>query len=309
MRKKGWPESILLLLLLLLLLLPSLSACGNSGNSRGALSVASKLDVESQLLTKMYILLLRKNGYSVKEKAALANSAIIFQALQNGAIDMYPEFTATGLNTLKIPSTYDPQMDYQLVKEGFNKKYQITWLAMAPLNDGYELCTSRENAQKYRIFSLSEMLPRISQFALTSPGDGVRFVDGLKRTYHITTKSFKSLRTLDYGLSFQAVKSNKAQITVCYGTDATVPQSGFIFLKDDKNGFPAFNPAPIVRNSVLQKYPTLPNVLNPLAPKLTTEGSIQLQTDVANRRKNEGVSTARAITLVATDFLKKQRLL
>jgi osmoprotectant transport system substrate-binding protein len=301
---------------LVLLLLLLLSACGTSGNStgstgnnsKGKLTVASKLDVESQLLSKMYSLLLQKAGYQVNEKAALGNSNIVFQAISSGSIDLYPEFTATGLNKLQVPTTYDPQKDYQAVKDGFDKQYKLTWLDASPLNDGYELCTSKETSQKLGITSLSELQAKVSQLVLTSPSDGTAFVDGLKQVYNITTKSFKSTSTVDYALGFEAVKNDKAQITVCYGTDATVPQSGFIFLKDDKNGFPAFNPAPVVRNDILQKNPDIASVLNPLAPKLTTDVSIQLQQQVATQKK-DGASVSHAVTQVATDFLKQQGLL
>lgn len=313
------------LVLVACLLMLILSACGsagttsgsNTGNtsssgtcngSKGNLTLASKLDVESQLLTKMYTLLLCKAGYHVTEKAALGNSNFVFQAISSGVVDLYPEFTATGLNRLGIASTYDPQKDYQAVKDGFNSKYQLTWLDAAPLNDGYALCTTKDEAQKLGITTISDLAPKVSQLTLTSPSDGIDFVNALKKTYHFDTKSFKQTSTVDYALGFKAVTSNQSQITVCYGTDATVPQQGFVFLKDDKNGFPAFNPAPIVRNSILTKYSDIPSVLNPLAPKLTTDVSIQLQTDVASKH-NAGASTAHAITLVATDFLQKQGLL
>lgn len=304
---------------LILVLLMLLSACGTSGNSpssntgsgstpKGNLVVGGKLDVESQLLTKMYTLLLQKANYKVTEKPALGNSNIVFQAITSGSIDIYPEFTATGLNKLQVPTTYDPQKDYQAVKDGFDKNYKLSWLDAAPLNDGYALCTSKETSQKLGITSISDVKAKASQLALTSPSDGVSFVDGLQKVYGLTTKSFKSTQTVDYALGFDAVKSDKAQITVCYGTDATVPQGGFVFLKDDKNGFPAFNPAPVVRNDIAQKYPDIASVLNPLAPKLTTDVSIQLQTQVA-QKKSDGASVSRAVTLVATDFLKRQGLL
>lgn len=286
----------------------SSSGNGNCNGNKGDLVVGGKLDVEAQLLTKMYTLLLCKAGYHVTEKAALGNSNIVFQAITSHAIDMYPEFTATGLFKLNIPSTYNPQKDYQAVKDGFNSKYQITWLDPAPLNDGYALCTTKDEAQKLGISKISDVVSQVSKLALTSPSDGVSFVDGLQKTYNITTKSFKSVQTVDYALGFKAVSSGQSQITVCYGTDATVPKQGFTFLQDDKNGFPAFNPAPIVRNDTLSKYSDIPNVLNPLAPKLTTDVSIQLQTNVG-KDHDSGMSTSRAITLVATDFLKSQGML
>ena len=286
----------------------SSSSAGTCNGTKGNLTVGGKLDVESQLLTGMYTQLLCKAGYHVTEKAALGNSNIVFQAITSGAIDMYPEFTATGLFKLNIPSTYDPQKDYQAVKDGFNSKYQITWLDPAPLNDGYALCTTKDQAQKLGITTISQLAPQVSKLVLTSPSDGISFVDGLQKKYNFTTKSFKQAQTVDYALGFKAVQSNQSQITVCYGTDATVPQQGFIFLQDDKNGFPAFNPAPIVRNATLSKYSDIPSVLNPLAPKLTTDVSIKLQSQVASTR-NGGASANQAIKMVATNFLKSQGLL
>lgn len=281
---------------------------GSCNGNKGNLTAASKLDVESQLLAKMYTLRLCKAGFHVTEKPALGNSTIIFQAITSGAIDLYPEFTATGLNKLNIPSTYNPQKDYQNVKNGFKSKYNLVWLDPSPLNDGYAICTSKDISQKLGITTLSQLAPQVSKLTLTSPSDGISFVDGLQHTYGFTTKSFKQVQTVDYTLGFKAVTSNQSQMTVCYGTDATVPQQNFIFLKDDKNGFPAFNPAPVVRGDIMNKYPGIADALNPLAPDLTTDVSIQLQTQVANL-KNSGTSSARAVTVVATNFLNSKHLL
>lgn len=300
-----------------------LSACGTSGNSggttsgstgststssKGPITVASKLDTESQLIAKMYTLLLQKAGFKVNEKPALGNNTIIFQAITSGQIDLYPEFTATALNKLGLPSANDPQKDYQTVKTQYDQKYQLTWLDASPLNDGYALCTTKANAQKLGITSISQLVPKASGLVLTSPSDGVTFVDGLKSAYGLTTKSFKQTKTVDYGLSLQAVKSDQAQISVCYTTDGSITQNGFIFLNDDKHGFPEFNPAPLVRNSVIQKYPDIATALNPLAPDLTTNVSVQLQGKVATL-KSSGTSVTEAITKVATDFLKSKGLL
>lgn len=284
------------------------ASSGNCNGNKGNITVGSKLDVEGQLIANMYTLLLCKAGYHVTDKAALGNSNIVFQAITSGVIDLYPEYTADGLFKLNIPSTYDPQKDYQAVKDGFNSKYQLTWLDPAPLNDGYALCTTKDEAQKLGVSTISQLAPQVSKLTLTSPSDGTSFVDGLQKTYGFSTKSFKQTQTVDYALGFKAVQSNQSQITVCYGTDATVPQQNFIFLKDDKNGFPAFNAAPLVRSATISKYSDIPGILNPLAPKLTTDASIELQTQVSQVR-NSGASANAAIKTVATNFLKTQGLL
>ena len=307
--------------LLLFALIPMLilSACGgstgstttNSGTSTPAkvpITVGSKLDPEAQLLGEMYVLLLQKAGYTVNSKLALGQTPVVFGALKSGAIDLYPEFTGTGLNILGIKSTYNPDQDYQAVKNGFQQQYQITWLNQAPLNDGYALCTSQAESQKLGITSLSTLAPKVPQLTLATQSDGVTFFDNLESIYGFKTASFKSVKKVDYSIGFTAVKNGQADVTECYTTDGSVITQGFIFLNDDKHGFTEFHPAPIVRASVLQSDPGIANALNPLAPFLTTDVSISLQQQVKTK-KASGTSGSEAVKEVATSFLQSKGLL
>src|SRR5256885_792637 len=300
--------------LLLFALIPMLilSACGGSSGSSSSsgtstptkvpITVGSKLDPEAQLLGEMYVLLLQKAGYTVNPKLALGQTPIVFAALKSGAIDLYPEFTGTGLNILQVKSSYNPDQDYQTVKNGFEQQYHITWLNQAPLNDGYALCTSQATSQKLGITSLSTLAPKVPQLTLATQSDGVTFFDDLKSTYNFDTSSFKAVKKVDYSIGFAAVKSGAANVTECYTTDGSVTTQSFIFLDDDKHGFPEFHPAPIVRDSVLQSDPGIKNALNPLAPYLTTQVSISLQQQVT-QKKASGTSVSEAVKEVLTRLL------
>jgi osmoprotectant transport system substrate-binding protein len=271
--------------------------------------VGSKLDPEAQLLGEMYILLLQKAGYTVNSKLALGMTPTVFAALKSGAIDLYPEFTGTGLNILNVKSADNPNTDYNTVKADFETQYHITWLDQAPLNDGYALCTSQAESQKLGgVTTLSELASKVSQLTLATQSDGVPFFDALQATYGFSTSSFKSVTKVDYALGFAAVKNGSAQVTECYTTDGTVTSQGFIFLTDDKNGFPQFHPAPIVRDQILQADPGIANALNPLAPYLTTDVSIMLQQQVQTKH-TAGESIPQAVKEVATAFLQSKGLL
>ncbi|HZU66005.1 MAG TPA: glycine betaine ABC transporter substrate-binding protein [Ktedonobacteraceae bacterium] len=304
------------LILLALVLSLTLAACGGSSNTGGGsntpakvpITVGSKLDTEAQLLGEMYVLLLQKAGYTVNPKLALGQTPTVFAAIQSGAIDLYPEFTATGLNLLHDQSSFDPMKDYQTVKAGFEQQYHITWLDYAPLNDGYALCTSQARSQQLGVTTLSQLAPKVPQLTLATQSDGIPFFDDLKATYGFSSSSFKALKKVDYSIGFAAVKSGAADVTECYTTDGSVTSQNFIFLQDDKHGFPEFHPAPIVRDSVLQSDPGIKNALNPLAPDLTTDVSIMLQQQVASKTAS-GISKSEAIKQVAMAFLQSKGLL
>src|SRR6266851_1534008 len=264
--------------LVLLVLIPMLilSACGSSstGSSTGTtpaptkvpITVGSKLDLDGHLLGEMYVLLLTKAGYTVHSKLALGDNATLLAAIKSGAIDLYPEFTGTGLSILCVKSSYNPATDYQTVKTDYEQQFHITWLDQAPLNDGYALCTSQAESQKLGVTTLSQLASKVSTLTLATQSDGVTFFDNLKATYGFDTSSFKAEKKVDYSIGFAAVKSGAANVTECYTTDGSVTTQQFIFLNDDKHGFPEFHPAPIVRDSVLKSDPGIKNALNPLAP-------------------------------------------
>ena len=309
------------LTVLALLLLVLLAACGNGPSSSGSggtsggsssssktVTVGSKLDPEAQLIGEMYVLLLTKAGYKVTPKLALGQTPVLDAALKSGAIDIYPEFTATALNIIKQQSSYDPQKDYDTVKAAYESQFKITWLDYSPLNDGYALCTSQAQSNKLGVKTLSDLAPKVKDLTLATQSDGVTFIDGLKTQYGFTTTSFKSIKKVDYAIGFSAIKSGDAAVTECYTTDGSVTTGGNIFLTDDKHGFPEFHPAPLVRDSVLQANPDIATTLNKLAPKLTTDVSIQLQGQVT-AMKQGGTSVAQAVKQVAQKFLQDQGLL
>ena len=276
------------------------SATATPSNSSITLTVGGKLDTEAQLLTKMYVLLLRKAGFTVIERAALGTNAVVFNAITSGQIDLYPEFTATGLAKLGIQSTGDPQKDYTAVSQGYESKYQVTWLDAAPLNDTYGVCTTQAKATSLGATKVSDLASKASSLTIATPPDGVQYgVNVVKSVYGIT---FKKVTTYnEEALTFPAVTSGAQDLNICYTTAALIAKDNFVLLQDDKNAFPIYNPAPIIRDSSLAKAPdAIKGALNPLAPKLTTQVSQQLQAKVVD---------GQSVTQVATDWLKSVGLL
>ncbi len=309
------PSGAKLLLLLALIPMLILSACGTTTTGSGTptttkvpIIVGSKLDLDGHLLGEMYVLLLQKAGYTVTSNLALGDNATLFAAIKSGAVDLYPEFTGTGLSLLGVKSAYNPDMDYQTVKTNYEQQFHITWLDQAPLNDGYALCTSQAESQRLGVTSLSQLAAKVPTLTLATQSDGIPFFDALQNTYHFSTSSFKSVTKVAYAIGFAAVKSGAAQVTECYTTDGSVATQGFVFLTDDMNGFPQFHPAPIVRDDVLAADPGIAAALNAMAPKMTTDVNVMLQMQV-NAKHTAGEPIAQAVQEVASAWLMSVGLL
>ncbi|HLY24585.1 MAG TPA: glycine betaine ABC transporter substrate-binding protein [bacterium] len=275
------------------------SSPGAAAAGKPHLTVGGKLDTEAQLLTKVYVLVLRKAGFDVTEKSKLGTNDIVHNAIVSGQIDLYPEFTATGLARLKLKTTHDDQKDYALVKAGYQKQFHITWLAMSPLNDTYGICTTQARGAKLgtRVSQLAAAAPKLT---VASPPDGTsdpNVLPGMKAAYGFT---FGRTTVLDEALTFPAVQQGKADVNVCYTTSALIAKNHFVLLDDDRHLFPIYHPAPIVRDAALTQAPGIATALNALAPKLTTEVSQQLQLQVVN---------GSSVTDAATTWLKGAGLL
>lgn len=275
------------------------SSPGAAAAGRPHLTVGGKLDTEAQLLTKVYVLVLRKAGFDVTEKSKLGTNDIVHNAIVSGQIDLYPEFTATGLARLKLKTTHDEQKDYDLVKAGYQKQFHITWLAMSPLNDTYGICTTQARAAKLgtKVSQLAAAAPKLT---VASPPDGTsdpNVLPGMRAAYGFT---FGKTTVLDEALTFPAVQQGKADVNVCYTTSALIAKNHFVLLDDDRHLFPIYHPAPIVRDATLTRAPGIAAALNALAPKLTTEVSQQLQLQVVN---------GSSVTDAATTWLKGAGLL
>jgi osmoprotectant transport system substrate-binding protein len=305
MRQSPLTKALLIVPLLALL---ALAGCGsNTGGSasspcKGAkVTVGGKLDTEAQLLTEMYTLLLKNAGCNVTERAKLGTNQIVFNAITSGQIDLYPEFTATGLAKLGESTTHNPQQDYQLVKQGYEQQYQITWLDAAPMNDTYGLCTTKANASQFNVSKVSDVIPLASKDTVATPPDGQsdpNVIPALQKVYGI---KFGTEKVLDEALTFQAVQNGDAQFNICYTTFGLISADNFVLLDDDKSVFPIYNPAPIVRDSTLKNTPAIATALNPLAPKLTTAEITKLNADVDVNHQ--------AVHEVAQTWLKQQGLL
>jgi osmoprotectant transport system substrate-binding protein len=291
--------------LLAVLVIGALMSAIVPGSSPGAaaagkphLTVGGKLDTEAQLLTKLYVLVLRKAGFDVTEKSKLGTNDIVHNAIVSGQIDLYPEFTATGLARLKLKTTHNDQKDYDLVKAGYQKQFHITWLAMSPLNDTYGICTTQARAGK--LGTKVSQLAAAPKLTVASPPDGTsdpNVLPGMMAAYGFT---FGKTTVLDEALTFPAVQQGKADVNVCYTTSALIAKNHFVLLDDDHHLFPIYHPAPIVRDATLTKAPDIAAALNALAPKLTTEVSQQLQLQVVN---------GSSVTDAATTWLKGAGLL
>jgi osmoprotectant transport system substrate-binding protein len=86
-----------------------------------------------------------------------------------------------------------------------------------------------------------------------------------------------------------------------YGTDGAISASGLTVLEDDQSVQPVYNPAPIIREEVLQEHPEIEQILEPVFSSLDLETLQELN----GRVQVDGEAAA----AVAEDYLTQNGFL
>lgn len=267
----------------------SLTACGASSSgasttaeSGGTIVIGSKDFTENEVVAEVYALALEDAGYTVERKMDIASS-VIHTSIMNKEIDLYPEYTGTGLiSILQMEVLTDPQEVYDTVKVAYEEQFQLTWLDYAAANDGQGLFISRAASDEYGITTISQLQEHAGELHFASQGEFDEREDGLPGLEKVYGPfEWKSSKVYDNGLKYEVVENGEADVSPAYTTEGRLVETDkFVLLEDDKQVWPPYNLAPVVRDEVLEAHPDIADVLNSISAKLDTETVTQLNARV-----------------------------
>ncbi|MFO7727378.1 MAG: glycine betaine ABC transporter substrate-binding protein [Desulfonatronovibrio sp.] len=273
------------------------------------ITIGGKNFTEQYLLPELAKLLLEEQGYEVKLRTGVGTS-IARQSLETGQIDMYYEYTGTAYTVFyeeEDPEIMtDPEKVYEWVKEKDANKGLI-WLEPVEFNNTYTLMMRKEDAEKYGIESISDF----GEFVEENP-DEITFAleaefwerpDGFKELMKVYDfrMPVQAVKRMDMGLTYLALKNDEVTSAMGFATDGRIAAFDLVNLEDNKNYFPVYNPAPVIREDVLEKYPEIRDILKPLAENLDTEAMQALNAEVDVEKKD--------VTAAAREWLQKKGLL
>ncbi len=273
-----------------------LAACGNVGDSGGSqegggggptITVGSKNFTEQYILGELYAQALEANGFNVEKRLDLGSEQIADKALQNGQIDMYPEYTGTALVAIhgyegENPPT--PEATYRKAKELYAKREPAdTMLTPAPFNNTYGIFARKEVAEEYDLKTLADLAKASSELTFVCFSEFLKRSDGIPNI----EKNYKGLDFGDVkivnsigGPIYQGVLQGEGDVGVGFTTDSQLASEELVVMEDPKNIWPFYYPAPVVRSDVLEKNPKMEEVLNSVSETLDAETMRELNARV-----------------------------
>lgn len=301
MRKRGKTKVLVVVLILAAGVVWAFTAFFGGKPAGQVIRVGTKDFTESLVVGELYALALESAGYTVKRVFTIAGS-VVHTSIMNDEIDLYPEYTGTGLLTiLKMEMMTDPAAVYETVKREYAKRFNLTWFDQSRANDGQGLVIKTSVARRLGIKNLSDLQRNASQIRFASQGEFDQRDDGipgLEKVYGLF--QWQSSRVYDNGLKYQVLLNDEADLAPAYTTEGQlVNTDDFTLLEDDKQMWPPYYLAPVVRNNVLEAHPGIATILNAVSAALDTETvtALNAKVDVEKREIDDVAKEYFAATL------------
>ena len=238
--------------------------------------VGSKDFTEQLILGSMVVQLLEANGYEVDDQTGLGGTTVNREALEAGEIDVYWEYTGTALvNFLGVEEVItDPDQAYQMSLEA-DAANGLAWLVPADFNNTYTLMVKQDTVDA-GIASIGDLAAAINDapadWRLCTNAEFYARPDGFKGVETLYGFEFveENVIAMDSGLTYQALVDGECEVAMGFATDGRIAAFNFTNLDDDMGFFPTYNPAPVVRQEVLDADPGIGFVMNRLGATLDT---------------------------------------
>jgi len=290
--------------------------CTSQGtNSGGTVVVGSKIDTEGALLSQMIILMLNDHGFKAVDKSGTGPTAIVRKAIISGEIDIYPEYTGNGAFFFEDAASgvwNNAEQGYERVKKLDAEANKIIWLSPAPANNTWAIAIRKDLADKENLKTLEDLAKYVngggnfkligSEEFVTSPVALPAFQDvyGFK----LNKDQLLVVASGDTAQTEKAASqgTDGVNAAMAYGTDGAISAFNLVILDDPKGAQPVYEPAPIIRKEILDQYPEIAGIIEPVFKSLDLETLQRLNGKIAV----DGMGAAEVARdyLVSKGFLK-----
>jgi glycine betaine/choline ABC-type transport system substrate-binding protein len=265
--------------------------------------IATKNFTEQLILGEMMAQLIEtKTDLIVERRFNLGGTMICHGALVNGEIDLYAEYTGTGLTAiLKHPVISDPEEALNHVTKAYHERFDAQWLKPFGFNNTYAIAVRETDAKKNKWNRISDLGNTAIELRAGFTAEFAERPDGYPGLRQIYGLQFGEVRDFDPALMYEAIAKGKVDVICAFATDARIAAYNLKPLKDDRNFFPPYHAAPVIREEIMKTHPKLGDVLSLFGGLIdnATMQRLNFEVDGKKRRTAE----------VVEEFLKAKGIL
>ena len=257
------------------------------GETKGPITIGSKIDTEGELLASVMQLKLEDEGFEVRDRSQTGTTDVVRRALLTGEIDIYPEYTGNGLVFFGDDLTdeqreqfNDAQAGYDIVRE-LDEANDVVWLTPAKANNTWAISTREELATESGLRTMTDFAAYVDEggeVLLAGSDEFFNSPDAMPSFEEVYGFSLTDDQRIVFAGGNTAQTERAAaegtdgvNFGMAFGTDGALADLGLIVLEDDQGAQPVYWPTPTIRAEVLQQYPEIEEILAPVFEGLTLE--------------------------------------
>ncbi|RDB43021.1 ABC transporter substrate-binding protein [Halomonas sp. DQ26W] len=255
--------------------------------------VSSKIDTEGSVLGQLIMQRLEQAGIEVEDRLQLGGTSIVRSALKAGEIDLYPEYTGNGAFFFDMADSdvwNDPGEAYATVRD-LDAEDGLIWLTPADANNTWAMSVRGDLAREHDLATLEDLADYLSEGGEFKFAASAEFVESeqalpaFQQAYGFELSS-DQLLVLSGGNTAATMRAAAQQTSgvnaaMTYGTDGGLGALDLVVLKDTLGVQPVYQPAPVVREAVLEAHPEIESLLAAVFQALDLETLQRLNGQVA----------------------------
>ncbi len=263
----------------------AVAACGGDGTNVPSAADDDRIHIasfnfeESQLVAELYAQVLEGAGLPVKRVPALGPREVVAPALQEGLVDLVPEYVGSAATYFEAATNDTSGLADALAERG------LVMLEPAQAADVNVFVVTDATARTYDLANISDLADVAAGLRIGGPvecPDRPYCLAGLQGTYGLAFAEFVPHLTL--AVTAEALLRDEVDVGVMFSTAAELTSGPFVVLDDDGGLQPPENIVPVTRRATIERWgPEFVGALDDLSRALTTPALQQM-----NRRVEVG---------------------
>jgi len=267
----------------------------SSAPGTGTVIIGTKNFTEQLILGELMAQMIEaKTPLRVERRFNLGGTMICHGALVNGEIDLYAEYTGTGLTAiLKAPTISDPETALHQVKKEYHERFGMRWLKPFGFNNTYAITVRENDAVQQQWHTISDLKDTASQLRAGFTAEFAERPDGYPGLSSVYDLEFLEVKDLDPAIMYQAIANREVDVICAFATDGRIATYDLTPLQDDHGFFPPYQAAPVVRQQCLTAHPEVGNALSLLGGMLDNATMQRLNFEVDGKKMSPADVAAR----------------
>jgi len=267
---------------------------GSTGGAGGSLVIGSADFTESQIIAELYAGALNAAGVTATTKPNIGSREVYFKAVQDGSVDVVPDYTGNLLLYVNKEATEVSADDIAKALPG-KLPDGLAVLDASKAEDKDAMVVTKATAEKYKLKSIEDLAKVCNEIVVGAPAtfaERAYGLPGLKKNYNCEPKKLEPFSDGGGPLTVKALLSDQVQVADIYTTTPAIADNDLVVLEDPKNNFIAQQVLPLYNKAKMTDKAK--EALNAVSKQLTTDDLINLNRAVSGSQKQNPKDAAAA---------------